>query len=44
MLPALLRSELGELLYSRRGVRIEEHALPDGRFCRHVRPAVDLTA
>jgi hypothetical protein len=33
-LSALLRSELGHLLYSRRGVRIEEHALPDGRFWR----------
>lgn len=41
---ALLRSELGHLLYSRRGVSIAEHALPDGRFWRHVQPAVSLPA
>jgi len=43
-LAALLRSELGHLVYSRRGLRIDEYALPDGRSWRHLQSAVDLTA
>jgi hypothetical protein len=43
-LTALLRSELGHLLYGGRGLRIEEHALPDGRFWRSLAPAADLSA
>jgi hypothetical protein len=39
-----LRSELGSLLRAGRGARIEEHALPDGRFWHAVRPAADLPA
>ncbi len=41
-LTGLLRSELGHLLYGRRGVRVEEYALPDGRSWRGLRPAADL--
>jgi hypothetical protein len=43
-LATLLRSELGGLLYSRRGVRIIEHALPGGRFCRQTQPSADIAA
>jgi hypothetical protein len=43
-LTALLRSELGELLYGRRGVRIQEHALPDGRSWRSMGRPADLPA
>jgi hypothetical protein len=38
------RSELGGVLRMCRGARIEEHALPDGRHWRRIRPAVDLPA
>jgi hypothetical protein len=43
-LAALLRSELGHLLYGRRGLRVEEYALPDGRSWRSLSPALDIPA
>ena len=42
--PTTLRSDLDRLLRMCRGARIEEHALLDGRFWRHVGPAADLPA
>jgi len=39
-----VRSGLGRLLRAGRGARIEEHALPDGRFWRRLQPAADLPA
>jgi len=40
-IPAAPRSEIDGLLRACRGVRIEEHALPDGRYWRHAGPAGD---
>ena len=43
-IPTTPRSELDRILRMCRGARIEEHALPDGRFWRHIGPAADLPA
>jgi hypothetical protein len=40
-IPATSRSEIGVLLRMRRGARVEEHALPDGRYWRHIGSAAD---
>ena len=40
-IPATPRSEIDSLLRACRGARIEEHALPDGRYARHTWPAAD---
>ncbi len=41
-IPATPRSGIDGLLRAGRGARIEEHALPDGRFWRYMGPAGDL--
>lgn len=41
-IPTTRRSEIDDLLRAGRGARIEEQALPDGRFWRYVGPAGDL--
>jgi len=42
--PTTPRSEIDDFLRGVRGARIEEHALPDGRYWRHLGPAADLPA
>jgi hypothetical protein len=37
-------SEFADLLRGCRGAHIEEHALPDGRYLRHLGPAANLPA
>lgn len=43
-IPATPQSDVDDLLRTCRGARIEEHALPDGRYWRHIGPAADLLA